>query len=143
MDAYMWQIVNLTQHRLTWRHSLSDLSDFELNVIFYAYAALVLGGLLTACVSTYLRRAQILWFWSSKYKERSGEDGEEIEEECSICLEPMKIADRVKGFDACGHNFHAHCIEQWLCMSESDVCPLCRREHKLYQTMLEPANALL
>ena len=42
--------------------------------------------------------------------------------ECSICYEhDNKIVRQL----SCGHEFHLHCIEKWLCNKKT--CPYCRK----------------
>jgi hypothetical protein len=44
--------------------------------------------------------------------------------ECVICLEPYAAGDVVKRLPACGHEFHADCIDSWLV--KQATCPLCK-----------------
>ncbi|KAG2257444.1 hypothetical protein Bca4012_094626 [Brassica carinata] len=45
--------------------------------------------------------------------------------ECAICLEELKVEERVKEMP-CKHRFHGGCIEKWLGLHGS--CPVCRYE---------------
>uniref|UniRef100_A0A0E0MAD7 RING-type E3 ubiquitin transferase n=1 Tax=Oryza punctata TaxID=4537 RepID=A0A0E0MAD7_ORYPU len=45
-------------------------------------------------------------------------------EDCPVCLEAFADDDGVKVVPACGHVFHAACIDQWLAVRNS--CPVCR-----------------
>lgn len=49
----------------------------------------------------------------------------EEEQECLICLEEYKIADKLKVLP-CLHRYHEHCIADWL--SRSSSCPFCKYE---------------
>lgn len=49
-----------------------------------------------------------------------------MSDSCSICLEPMKIREKVIVMPHCGHMFHRNCIVTWL--SRSPVCPLCKQD---------------
>lgn len=44
--------------------------------------------------------------------------------DCPVCLEPLRGAGEVTAAHACGHVFHAPCIEPWL--DRRDSCPVCR-----------------
>ncbi|PRQ36137.1 putative aminoacyltransferase, E1 ubiquitin-activating enzyme [Rosa chinensis] len=43
--------------------------------------------------------------------------------ECSICLDGLKVGDEAKEMP-CKHRFHRACIKKWMGMST--LCPLCR-----------------
>jgi len=45
-------------------------------------------------------------------------------EECSICLEPINIADLQTAITKCNHYFHIKCISNWI--YENNNCPVCR-----------------
>ncbi|XP_062201637.1 probable E3 ubiquitin-protein ligase ATL45 [Phragmites australis] len=47
-----------------------------------------------------------------------------LPEDCPICLEPFGDDDGVRVVPACGHLFHAPCIDRWL--DERNSCPVCR-----------------
>ena len=44
---------------------------------------------------------------------------------CCVCLESYAVGDVVKALPACGHGFHAACVDRWL-TGCSDACPVCR-----------------
>ncbi|KAK1653979.1 hypothetical protein QYE76_071784 [Lolium multiflorum] len=44
--------------------------------------------------------------------------------DCPVCLEPLRGGGVVTAAHACGHVFHAPCIEPWL--DRRDSCPVCR-----------------
>ncbi|KAJ1280184.1 hypothetical protein BS78_04G211800 [Paspalum vaginatum] len=46
------------------------------------------------------------------------------EAECAICLSELAGGGRVRVLPACGHGFHAACVEGWLAARAS--CPTCR-----------------
>lgn len=46
--------------------------------------------------------------------------------DCSICLEPFKQAELLKGLN-CGHEFHKDCID--ICFKTTKKCPCCMKEH--------------
>ncbi|KAI7820527.1 hypothetical protein BC939DRAFT_230714 [Gamsiella multidivaricata] len=48
------------------------------------------------------------------------------EELCSICLGEYAIDDRIRVLP-CGHEYHAGCIDIWLCR-KSTQCPLCKHD---------------
>ncbi|KAL5230055.1 hypothetical protein ABZP36_028831 [Zizania latifolia] len=48
----------------------------------------------------------------------------QLVEDCPVCLEAFADDDGVKVVPACGHMFHAPCINQWLAMR--NTCPVCR-----------------
>lgn len=46
--------------------------------------------------------------------------------ECAICLAEFADGDAVRVMPACGHGFHARCIERWLAGGRRSSCPTCR-----------------
>jgi E3 ubiquitin-protein ligase ATL10/75/76/77/78 len=47
--------------------------------------------------------------------------------ECAICLAEFVDGDAVRVMPACGHGFHARCIERWLAArGRRSSCPTCR-----------------
>ncbi|KAM0888172.1 hypothetical protein ACQ4PT_028522 [Festuca glaucescens] len=63
--------------------------------------------------------------------ERSTEEEQAVEAECSICISALVAGDKVKALPPCGHRFHPDCVDDWLRSHPS--CPLCR-------TILRPAT---
>ncbi len=51
-----------------------------------------------------------------------------IEDTCSICLEPLNnINTNIVKLNECNHNFHKECIETWITTTiVNPVCPICR-----------------
>ncbi|MCO5606762.1 hypothetical protein L7F22_060952 [Adiantum nelumboides] len=52
-------------------------------------------------------------------------DPSSILADCSICLEDLREGERVRRLPACGHTFHARCIDLWFADFASS-CPCCR-----------------
>ncbi|KAK3154240.1 hypothetical protein QOZ80_2BG0188050 [Eleusine coracana subsp. coracana] len=46
------------------------------------------------------------------------------ESQCTVCLEEYAAKDVVRVLPACGHAFHAACIDAWL--QHHPTCPVCR-----------------
>ncbi|KAK3131655.1 hypothetical protein QOZ80_6AG0509460 [Eleusine coracana subsp. coracana] len=44
--------------------------------------------------------------------------------QCAICLGLVRVGEAVRRLPACGHLFHAGCIEKWV--QAHATCPLCR-----------------
>lgn len=42
---------------------------------------------------------------------------------CAVCLDEYSVGDRLRVLDACGHCFHAPCIDTWV--SRRAACPVC------------------
>jgi len=51
------------------------------------------------------------------------EDGR-LDEDCPICLHPLRGTSSVRQLRACGHVFHRPCVDLWLLRSAD--CPLCK-----------------
>ena len=51
---------------------------------------------------------------------------EEIEDDCSICLEHITINSNIYDIP-CNHKFHINCLKPYL-LSYNRTCPLCRNE---------------
>lgn len=49
---------------------------------------------------------------------------------CAICQDEVTCATRIR---ACGHNFHASCIDQWFQMNPR--CPVCRHDIRDLQSV--------
>ncbi|EEC72835.1 hypothetical protein OsI_06563 [Oryza sativa Indica Group] len=45
---------------------------------------------------------------------------------CSVCLEDVRGGETVRRLPACGHLYHAACIDAWL--RSRTTCPLCRSD---------------
>ncbi|WVZ77652.1 hypothetical protein U9M48_025496 [Paspalum notatum var. saurae] len=43
---------------------------------------------------------------------------------CAVCLEAARAGERWRALPACGHAFHAACVDRWL--ARSPACPVCR-----------------
>ncbi|CAL5021690.1 unnamed protein product [Urochloa decumbens] len=54
----------------------------------------------------------------------------EVQEEsqCTVCLEEYEAKDVVRVLPACGHAFHAPCIDAWL--RQHPTCPVCRASQR-------------
>ncbi|KQK14351.1 RING-H2 finger protein ATL79 [Brachypodium distachyon] len=59
--------------------------------------------------------------------------------ECAICLGEFVDGDAVRVMPACGHGFHARCIERWLAGGRRSSCPTCRAPAA--STLLQPRGA--
>ncbi|KAL5208721.1 hypothetical protein ABZP36_033156 [Zizania latifolia] len=43
---------------------------------------------------------------------------------CAVCLEAARAGERWRALPACGHAFHAACVDRWL--ARAPACPVCR-----------------
>ncbi|KAF8691262.1 hypothetical protein HU200_040386 [Digitaria exilis] len=43
---------------------------------------------------------------------------------CAVCLDAARAGERWRAMPACGHAFHAACVDRWL--ARSPACPVCR-----------------
>jgi hypothetical protein len=43
---------------------------------------------------------------------------------CPICIEEMKVGDKISKIKICSHIFHKDCIKPWI--EKNFTCPLCR-----------------
>nr|XP_015626277.1 RING-H2 finger protein ATL56 [Oryza sativa Japonica Group] len=43
---------------------------------------------------------------------------------CAVCLEAACAGERWRALPACGHAFHAACVDRWL--ARAAACPVCR-----------------
>ncbi|TVU02394.1 hypothetical protein EJB05_52109, partial [Eragrostis curvula] len=43
---------------------------------------------------------------------------------CAVCIETAHAGERWRALPACGHAFHAACVDRWL--AKSSACPICR-----------------
>ena len=51
-------------------------------------------------------------------------DNEKINDDCPVCLVPLKEGGQIKGTGVCEHVFHSNCIKDAL--EHSHKCPVCR-----------------
>eukprot|EP00747_Dinoflagellata_sp_TGD_P219210 gnl/TRDRNA2_/TRDRNA2_91361_c0_seq1.p1 gnl/TRDRNA2_/TRDRNA2_91361_c0~~gnl/TRDRNA2_/TRDRNA2_91361_c0_seq1.p1 ORF type:complete len:361 (-),score=44.96 gnl/TRDRNA2_/TRDRNA2_91361_c0_seq1:181-1263(-) len=61
-------------------------------------------------------------------RERPEDEGEELEDEdniCAICLEPFMDGQRIRD-SVCSHRYHATCVDRWFLQSRK--CPMCKRD---------------
>lgn len=58
---------------------------------------------------------------------------------CAICLDMIEDDDDVRGL-ACGHAFHASCVDPWL-TSRRACCPLCKADYYIPKPRPEGADA--
>lgn len=45
---------------------------------------------------------------------------------CSVCLYDVKLGEKCRKLQKCGHVFHVNCVDIWL--RSHWTCPLCRRK---------------
>lgn len=50
---------------------------------------------------------------------------EDLDEECSICLEYLSKDNKIITLE-CDHIYHSQCIKKWLLKDKENSCPLCR-----------------
>ncbi|KAF0890099.1 hypothetical protein E2562_037660 [Oryza meyeriana var. granulata] len=50
-------------------------------------------------------------------------------EQCAVCIAVVKDGDTLRRLPACGHAFHAPCVDEWL--REHATCPMCRADVKV------------
>lgn len=67
--------------------------------------------------------AQLTQIESSNESSRETSNSQNMEDHCSICLEPLTIGLTTTLVD-CPHLFHTHCINSWLV--QKNDCPICR-----------------
>ncbi|KAK3232187.1 hypothetical protein Dsin_004068 [Dipteronia sinensis] len=53
---------------------------------------------------------------------------------CSICLREFEDGDAIRVLPGCKHEYHVHCIDEWLCSHSS--CPICRANTPIDNVML-------
>ncbi|KAJ1279361.1 hypothetical protein BS78_04G149800 [Paspalum vaginatum] len=58
------------------------------------------------------------------------------ESQCTVCLEEYEPKDVVRVLPACGHAFHAPCIDAWL--RQHPTCPVCRASLRAKNTPHAP-----
>jgi len=49
---------------------------------------------------------------------------EDLDKECSICMDPFCEKEFKRVLPPCGHLFHKKCIDKWL--KKNPSCPICR-----------------
>ncbi|XP_066374408.1 RING-H2 finger protein ATL39-like [Miscanthus floridulus] len=54
----------------------------------------------------------------------SGPSSSSSAEECAVCISVLRDGETVRRLPACGHAFHARCINGWL--RGHATCPICR-----------------
>ena len=69
------------------------------------------------CELKNMRRSSIKAIKYKKVKEST-------EQECSICLDTIKVGEFEKTL-SCKHSFHKKCIDRWF-KKDNDSCPMCR-----------------
>ena len=62
-----------------------------------------------------------------------GADGDHGDDQCSICHERLSTGGGPCRKLACGHTFHANCIDDWLREPSRCSCPMCRAHVALAQ----------
>ncbi|XP_040385681.1 E3 ubiquitin-protein ligase EL5-like [Oryza brachyantha] len=50
-------------------------------------------------------------------------------EQCAVCIAVVRDGDIVRRLPACGHAFHAPCVDGWL--RDHATCPMCRADVKV------------
>ena len=51
----------------------------------------------------------------------------DLEESCSICQDRMRQGENIRRLNACQHEFHDECVDNWF-LHRSVVCPICRHD---------------
>uniref|UniRef100_A0A0D9XYX4 RING-type E3 ubiquitin transferase n=1 Tax=Leersia perrieri TaxID=77586 RepID=A0A0D9XYX4_9ORYZ len=60
------------------------------------------------------------------FEYRRGGGGAGAREQCAVCIAAVKEGDTVRRLPACGHAFHAPCVDSWL--RAHATCPVCRAD---------------
>ncbi|KAL6888420.1 hypothetical protein ACP4OV_009446 [Aristida adscensionis] len=71
-----------------------------------------------------LRRLPSFDFASPLDVDGDGDGGASQAHLCAVCLEAARAGERWRALPACGHAFHAACVDRWL--AKSPACPVCR-----------------
>jgi len=50
-------------------------------------------------------------------------------EQCAVCINVVRDGEKVRRLPACGHTFHAPCVDGWL--RAHATCPMCRADVKV------------
>lgn len=120
-----------------WTDSLL-LSSYVLALVIYRGHSLLrvllltLGAVLLACLLVPVRcclphrpnehlRLRLRRVASSLRQEVLGENADD---NCSVCTEPMVQGDIIRVVPNCAHKFHVDCIDPWL--RDHNTCPNCR-----------------
>lgn len=69
----------------------------------------------------------------------------DLEESCSICQDRMRQGENIRRLNACQHEFHGACVDNWF-LQRSVLCPVCRHDIRdptpiLRSPILGPAPA--
>jgi hypothetical protein len=69
----------------------------------------------------------------------------DLENMCSVCQDRMKVGDNIRTLNACQHEFHVTCIDNWL-LHSSVLCPVCRHDIRdprqaLRSPLLQPTTS--
>ena len=51
----------------------------------------------------------------------------DLEESCSICQDRMRQGENIRCLNACQHEFHGVCVDNWF-LQRSVICPVCRHD---------------
>lgn len=51
----------------------------------------------------------------------------DLEETCSICQDRMRQGENIRRLNACQHEFHGACVDNWF-LQRSVLCPVCRHD---------------
>lgn len=51
----------------------------------------------------------------------------DVEESCSICQDRMRQGENIRRLNACQHEFHGACVDNWF-LHRSVLCPVCRHD---------------
>jgi len=51
----------------------------------------------------------------------------DLEESCSICQDRMRQGENIRRLNACQHEFHVACVDNWF-LQRSVLCPVCRHD---------------
>jgi hypothetical protein len=51
----------------------------------------------------------------------------DLEETCSICQDRMRQGENIRRLNACQHEFHSGCVDNWF-LHRSVLCPVCRHD---------------
>jgi hypothetical protein len=51
----------------------------------------------------------------------------DLEESCSICQDRMRQGENIRRLNACQHEFHGACVDNWF-LQRSVLCPVCRHD---------------